>query len=510
MKQIHQHILCWMALLIAGVSSCSSPDLPEPVSSLELSHQELVLDASSSTASIEIKGTQDQWSYLLGVQWLACTQSGKTLKIEAQPNQTGRTRSTTIIIKTATDVARLLVTQSFGGSAISAERSSYSISQWGGELAIPIHTNSHNWEASVSEDWLEAYPNTAKGELIVRVSESLIRDTRSASIVLRESSSGESFILEVNQSGVLYMLLPYLKFGDNIGAIQTFEEARRSQLVGQPGTPGDSPFDKPNTDLWKFKTQSPLFTRIEYRIPRDKLTEVDVYCSLEGLTKELANIHQYLLDQGFVERSDLNYYNRTLETSVTIGRAANGREGQLHYVYTPAQPTPQPTFDTFPGGIVTEQGDWTSNTKEKIHTWETNHQGETSNPDGVLSIDKLTLKLTYFPSNDDASDLSMTYYTLSTDPSQAKNPLIRVQHFYKDEEATTKKFFWIKDGSYILTDEFVELARKANFIFVKKDNYGQHIFYNSKQETICAVRAIISSPGSTLKPFVSIEFIKNN
>lgn len=489
------------------LGSCTK-DLPTPPDSIELSASEITLSADQSISTIEVRGATANWSYILGAEWLKASQQGNTLQLKADPNYTGRERKTTIVISSGADVANLIVKQSADGSAISIDQDTYNIDQWGGEFVVPVKTTVRNWEVLSSENWLQVYANRAKGELVMTIKEHTDRQDRRASIIVRDPRSRAIQTLQITQRGILYMLLPYLGFGEELSNIQAFERARRSELVGQPGST-DKYSSLPNRDLWKFKTHSPLFTRVEYRIPVDKLTEAYAYCSFKEWQRNLEEIKQYILSQGFEERSELRFYSKGHQTLIELGfTVTSPKEGYIRCIYEPAQSMTYPSFEVFPAGLVAEE-DWTSYTKDRIHTWETNHQGETSSPNGDADETTQTLKLTYFP-KDENSPLSMTQYTLSTQSKDTTAPLMRIMSFYVDDLAVTNKFFWEKDGAYYLTEEFMALAKAANFAYSRKDNLGKHIFYNNDKKVECAIKVIIPVTNSGLKPFVTIEFTKSN
>lgn len=498
MKQTIKYLF---TLLISGVllAACTETAVEEK-GMLEVSLKEGIFNTQTKTIIIDVRTNQKEWNYLIGADWITGEKNGDKLILEASPNNTGTTRYSSVMITAGKLVAHIDLEQHSGQSALSTNKSVYTLGQWSERLTIPIISGNRSWEVTVSEDWLVAIPNLIKGEILVNVSENLSREDRSGIIFVEDKPSGEAISIEVRQHGVLWFILPYVGFDEEIESIKTFEAQRRSVLT--------SSSDTGMVETWMFETQSPILSRAEYALVNGKLTTATLYGPIHLIRKEADALFNFIEGQGYSEEGE-DYVNRQLGVKVRIGRTITGKEVALIFEPIPIQPTPQPSFSTFPLGFA-EQSDWQKKGEKEINEWTTKQGFEYS--EGLSSEDneRQTKKLTYVSSND-ASDIAQMAFFVSTAPGDKTTPIMSIFMTYLDRPELVNKFFWEKNGQYHITNEFLQLARNSGFSYVRKDGIGTHIFENPSTSTLFGVKMIVPGAGSILKPFVmtQVEYNKN-
>lgn len=505
MKTITQILWSFLvlSLVVFGLGSCSQTDLEASEGQLTLSESEITLPGSSSSpAEVGVQSYTADWSYISGATWLHITRTDKGLRLSADPNTTGNMRHTTVGITAGNLVRKLEVRQQAlapgeGGSSISVETQEVSATQWGGVITIPVVSESQDWDVVLSEDWLTAVANPRKKVVVVTIPEAVSRQKRTANLLIQDRVGGGSVVVTITQDGQLYFLEPILRFGATMAELEAAETARRSTLLERPGATWS------NTDRLKFRTISPLFTRVEYVIKNDVMTEGYVYASASTFISEQDAILGWLTEEGYEDAGPVMLINPKKRAVVSFGSVASSSEIFLRFVYKPEQTKRQPTFDTFPLGIVANN-DWQTYTKARVHEWETAHQGETSSQDGTVDNVAGTRRVMYYPASGATRPFTSTSYTIKLN-EQDTAPLVRVMHVLPDTEEYVEKVFWSIDGTYHLTEEFVALAKTAGFEYYGTERDGSHRLLNKARSTLCNVRLIIPS-SSALNPFVTITY----
>lgn len=506
MKTIKQtfwaSLTLWL-LVVVGVSSCSQDDLLSSEDQLTISETEITLSGSGDTAvEVDVQSNTLDWSYVSGAPWLHITRSAKGLSFSADRNTTGALRHTTVGLTVGSLVRKLEVSQrpvelGEGEGSIYVENREITATQWGGVITIPVVSESQDWDVLPSEDWLTAVANPRKKTVVVTIPETMSRDKRSANLLIQDRETGQSVVVAITQDGVLYFLEPFLKFGASMAELEALEATRKSTLTERPGSSWS------NTDRLKFSTISPLFTRVEYVIKNDVMTEGYIYAPITPFIAEEENILNWLAEAGYQEAGPVMLFHPEKRTIASFGVVSSAAEVFIRFIHKPQQTAPQATFETLPLGIVKEKN-WQDYTKARVHEWETANKGETTPRDERIDERTGTRQIVYYPGDGSTSFFSSTRYTLKLDEGDSA-PLKSVMHVLPDEEEYIQKVFWNLDGAYHLTDEFTAIAKAAGFEYYGTERDGSHKFVDQDRKTSLNVRLIIPSI-TMLNPFVTFTY----
>ncbi|MDO4770634.1 BACON domain-containing carbohydrate-binding protein [Porphyromonas sp.] len=495
MKHLLKYTTVLIGLLTIGLYGCTRDILPDEDNSVELtlSQSVVLLDNTTTKADVNITTTRDSWSCITSAEWLECTKSENKMHLMAKLNDTGHERVATVIVTAGETTEQVVVKQAattggIGGS-ISTDKTEFQVDQWGDTFVIPVYTHSKTWEVISSEDWVSVRPNLVKGSIQIVVAETEERPDREANILVRETNTGDYFSVKISQKGIMFIILPYLKFGTTIDPLMEFEEARKSTVIGRPGD-NSGAYGAVNKDLWKFATKSKLFTRMEYRFAGDKMTQAYAYSDIYELDKAYDEFTAYLEDLGFIpDDKKFKFFNKKMEMMAELGLGAGGNEIYLLYTYLPNQKEAYPTFEVFPGRLSNIEG-WTGYDKDKIHEWETANGGVTNKKDGTVSSISKTRTIYYTSVNPLAPE--KTTYTLK--PSAEEQGKEKITGFsLKFREVDTSKFFWEKDGNFYLTNEFMSLCTKSKMRYVGK-NSDVHIFTHTETGAFYRIK-VTGDPG---------------
>lgn len=493
MKHILKYTIALIGLLALGLSGCTRDILldDEVSTKISISKNEVILDNINTTADVNVV-VKGSWSCITSADWLECTQSTDKMHLKAKANTTGHERMATVIVTAGLATEQVVVKQTAGngdtGGSISTNKTEFEIEQWGESFAIPVYTDSRNWEVISSENWVSVRPNIVKGEVQVMVAETEARPDRSANILVRDLNTGDNFSVKITQKGVMFIILPYLEFGSYIEPLMKFEEARKSKVIGIPGD-NSGAFGGINKDMWKFATKSKLFTRMEYRFVDDKMTQAYAYSNVFELDKVYDEFTDYLIDLGFVpDEKKFKFFNKKMEMMAELGLGTSGDEIFIVYSYLPAQKEAYPTFEQFPGRLSNVQG-WANYDKDKIYEWETANGGTTTKKDGSVSTFSKTRTI-YYTSVAPLAPEKTTYTLKPSAEDQGKEKITGL--LLKFKESDTNKFFWEKDGIYYLTEEFMALCTKSKMRYIGKTG-DAYIFSNSETGNHYRIKAVVES-----------------
>ncbi|MDY3090883.1 MAG: BACON domain-containing protein [Porphyromonas sp.] len=502
-----KHIIYTCTSLLLGLlllAGCSQDLVPDE-QTLSVSTTELVMSGGGSEATLEVKASATDWSYLCGASWLHLVRSGSQLRCTAEENRTGANRSAKIVLTSGRLVEEVEIRQLATNSSISADATEIHATQWGGTFTITVTAGHTDWEAVASEGWIQLSANPVKGTIVLTVAETQERLERSATLLIRDRQTGNASEVQVKQDAILYLLLPYLKFNDGMKAIEDFELARRSVVLERPNPNGGY---GANLDLLKVRTMSPLFYRIEYYIKDDRMTKATMYAPFQTIEEE-AMVIDWLKGKGFQHEGGTRFYNPDQRCIVERGVARTGNEWYLRFSYKPVQPQAQPTFASLPQGIVSEQN-YQSFGRAQIDAWEVARSGEHNASSDSKDALENTETFVYFREPSAEYPFTMTKYTISTAVAHERTPLRMVLHALPDTKEYCDKVFWIHEGKAELTEEFYALVRSNGYIYQGLTADGRHVFYNDSRKTYMGVNYVMPRLGSTLSPFVTIEYHYHN
>lgn len=506
MKQAIYYTSLIVALLLLGLGGCS-PDVNLDESTLTVSQTKVELPGRVvSPTVVDVKATA-KWAAAREASWIVLTQESPTkLLIWAEPNRTGRARTTQVVLSSGRevetiDVYQSALTDSEGGESgsISLGQSELEVRVEGDEIVVPVTTESTDWDIILTEDWVKATANPKKSTIALSISINASREERTATLIVEDRISGDNATLLITQAGVMYYILPYLEYGTDLDAIEAFELKRQSRVLERPKL--NDPYAL-NKNTIKFRTRSPLFHRAEYKVDaKGELIEAKLFGAYDTKVEE-ENYIRYLMDHGFVMYDAFSYLDPNSRALAKVG--IDGGEWYVNFTKQPAQPGPQPTFDTLPLGIVAE-ADWYKYGPDRIKAWEEARGGQSANPDGVINPWSDVLQIDWTAGTNYQLPFARTTYMLSKDTAAVPR-IIQLEHAYPASPEMVKKFFWTHNGKLYLSDEFRELLNKSGFISMGYQAYNDKsiIILNAARKIQGAVRL---NKAGTSSEYVSTLFI---
>ncbi len=488
MKQaIYTSLAALGLLLLLGLGGCS-PDINLDDSTLTLSRTEIDLPGEVTTPETVTVTASADWAVAREASWLTVTKTSSTqLSISAEPNRTGRTRTAQVMLTSGRQVETLVVSQSslFGSGtgtagSISVETSTLDVQVDGGEIVLPVTTESADWGVILTHDWLTATINPKKNTIALSIPANLSREARTATLIVEDRITGDNVSVAITQEGVMYYVIPFLGFGSDMETIEAFETKRQSRVLERP-KPNDT--NATNRYYLKFRTRSPLLYRAEYKIENGVMTEVKLFGAFSTRDEEEGAI-RYLLEHGFVYEGGVTFFEPNSRALVKSGVV--GSEWFLHFTQKPKQPQPQPTFDKMPLGILSE-ATWYSYGPDRIQAWEEARGGVSTNPAGVIYTSGV-LKITWTAGTDYQLPFASTEYYISDTPQEHR--IKQLVHVFPASPEMTKKFFWFHRGNLLFTDEFVAILRQAGFeqLGYQAGNNKSIIINNSTRKIQAAIR----------------------
>lgn len=335
-------------ILVSGLlASPACQRVVEPhTSSLSLSQTEpLQFSSTASEASITVTTNSSDWVALVDQDWLHANKDGSMLRLNVEANPTTDTRLASVQISSGSQTKELQIEQSGRSLEFNAQKS-IKFGQFGGEKRFYVDASSPSWTVSATEDWVQVTPYTLQGEIAIKVGENSARDPRTAQVQVKDALGKLVHTVEVNQSPILYIVMPYPEFGVSSEVLRLFETERYSRLFNQPD-------GRSNLFQWGYETVSPIFDYIVYRVKNGKYVSASVYSTNrnpENLKGALGQeIREMLVRGGYKKVLDELYYSDATNTEVNI--ITTTRNPNITFTNYPAQ-KPYPSFDKLPLGIT--------------------------------------------------------------------------------------------------------------------------------------------------------------
>lgn len=335
-------------LLLGGLLATSScrEDMPTQTPSLSLSQTEMIqLPSTSAYIDITVTSSTGEWVALADADWVQTSQSGNTLRIEVLPNPSTDLRKASVQVCSAGATQSLLVEQ--GGSALEFKaQKDIEFGQFGGEKRFYVDASSPTWSVTSSEPWVSVTPYTLQGEIVLKVGENTSRDGRIAKVQIKDADGKLVHSVDVHQSPILYLVMPYLEFGVSSEVIRFFETDRYSRLVNQPDFSA-------NFFNWGYETVSPIFNYIIYTVKNGKYVGASVYSTnrnpenLQG--KQGQEVFALLEEQGYKKVQEGLYFNESKNAEAAIVTSTYN-PNITFTAYPPQQPAP--TFAELPIGLT--------------------------------------------------------------------------------------------------------------------------------------------------------------
>lgn len=453
-------VVCFWAV------SCVKEEADKPT--LELSSMEvLTFPKAASENSITITTNQDYWTALANAEWIECVQTDNLLTVKVLENTTTEKRKARINVLSGGIGKSLEVVQEATDVLIITTPDKFESNQWGGNYQLGIDANIKEWGFSIEyltaeKDWVKLKPKKYKNEIDISIAQNTAREARMAKIVLSGPDRKGVKEVTMEQSGIMYHILPYMGFGEDQAAVRSFEITRRSGFASGAG----------NNEL-AFKTVSPAFDKIVYRFfPEDgTYTESYVYAQNKDFFKnEMEDVVKFLKDNGFEEKGKNIFMNEKLNVKATI--KPDGSEPHVYYKYIPKQPEAMPTFEAIPYGF-TEFG---VATRKDVDDYEAKNNG-------VFNEVKSNLNgMFLFYDVKETPNLWVRSYYIAKKNGVITTLNQTVQYYTKQSLV-----FYEMKGELYVTHEFKALMEKEGFVY-ENSSSGYFRFLNVSKKLRIAVR----------------------
>lgn len=456
-------------LMVLGIfvaaSSCQKDELEEP--SLSLSQTSVDLQKSASSKDITVTTNQSEWSAMSNVNWIDLTMQGTTLKITATENLSPNERKGKVMVLAGGLSKSIEVKQTGSDVSLVTIPEKLDVDQYGGNYQFDVKANTQDWTITTDAKWITITPKQFKNEVLVSIAENKEKTPRVAKLILTGGKTVKEFT--VNQSGIIYYILPYFGFGEKASAVRKFETTRKSELVKQP----DGLF---NQSAWDFETKSSAFSLIRYEIPKDSYKEAIVFAATKDLlTNELKGFTDFLKENGFKDNGNNTFLNS--EKNIVASIMDKAENPYVSYKFIPKQPQAYPTFDKVPYGLIDFASD-----KAKVDAYEATNGGVFNAVKS--SIDKADSDTDYLWFDVNKNDAYARAYFVNRKDGEPKTLQETAQYFSKMTLA-----FWDNKGELTLTNEFMALMLKDGFTY-KGLNKTWHVFDNAAKKINMVLRYV--------------------
>ncbi len=448
-------------LLLVGLllPSCHQDSIPEPVV-IEIAPSGVItLPREASAQEVSIRTNRDSWHFIKSAEWLEVSQSGSTLLIKASANEATESRSAEIVIVSGDSQEKLLIDQAGASSLISTSVSAIETNQWGGSYTVDVVSNLKDWRVETSESWITVTPIPAMSEIRISIAEHESREGRMGKIYLSDAHGRGLHEITIHQSGTLYYVLPYLGFIDSSEQVREFELARRSETF----TVLDGIF---NLYLWGYKTQSPAFSLVTYMTFNGRYKTSKVFCTNPALFRDLRELQgqkTFLIQQGFVQQSDLIFVHPELEVVAEIRK--DDSSPHVAYTYQPKQPQAMPSMDSFPYRYA----NFGAGALEHINAWETANGGVFNADRSIVDQAGDTRNIYWFDVA--KAPVFASIYNVST----ADTPHTMSASFVLLTDRSL--VYFVHKNSLFLTKEFKELMAREGFTYVGDTGPAHHFIH---------------------------------
>lgn len=437
-------------MMIAGLifaTSCVKDDIDEPT--LTLAETEWQAPMEASEKAISVITNQTNWTAAPNAEWVETTQSGNTLTIKVAKNHETITRKAVVKVIAGGIGKDITVIQAATNVSIVTIPDKLEVDQWGGKYQFDVDANTRDWKVISDADWTVVTAKQFKGEVEVEVAENISREARVAKIILESNDGNEKKEFTINQSGIMYHILPYLIPRVNQETVKQFEESRKSSIVM-------------NLDLlfgrfYSFNTKSPAFPQIQYTFTENKLTKVSSVASSSDVMKD-PKFEKMMIDEGYIASG--NTYTKEvligenlfiINASVFIGDDAADETSGVIFTFEPKQTKDMPTFKTIPLGYT-----GFGSGKAEIDEYEIANGGTYNSKTSEYIFDG-GYWYHYYDVNT-TELLARAYFVLDDE----RYGLLETAQYFLDGE---KAFFEV-DGEAYLTKEFMELATSEGFEYI--------------------------------------------
>ncbi len=476
MKKKLISMLAIVSLLL--VISCTKDEIGDSAE-LTLSEKVISVEAKATEKTVIVTTDQDNWkAFATASEWVTLTQNGATLVIKVAENKSVKGRKCNIVLMAGSANETIELTQKGAEGSATITPEDIKVDQYEGNLVVDIVGNDKDWTATTDADWITLTPKQYKYELGIQYAENIERTDRIAKIIVTIGDVNKEIV--VQQSGILFYLLPYLNFRGNFRDIKTFETARKSDMIDRV----------PYADDWNYDTKSPYFYRIRYFMKDasgKSYQESHTYArNVEEFQKELPGFRTFLEDNGFKlenGKTDL-YHNEEKSVSAEITIIKDKDIAAVVYRYVPKQDKAYPTFKKLPN--IPELA-WGA-TNQDLQDYEAANNGTPNSSFTQIDPSKMFDILTFDVNSTDDEIPFMRMYMTGHDNMGGvlfKDGLIIKDVFFKNTELA---YYRGHTGDYFLTKEFLQLAKDSGYGDPTEGTNDYTDFKNTAENTVMKVK----------------------
>ena len=356
-----KYLLGCLALLFLLPACKGESDVEE--ATLDLSAQSVTFTKDGGEQTLTVSTNKDSWSaFTTERSWLTVEQQGNTLKVKATANDRGIDRAASVVVNAGGMQRVVDVKQSAADVILDADATSLVFPAAGEtkKLAISSNGGAVTAELASAVDWLTIDKVTPTA-IVLTAKESTEKVKRSVKVNLTVGTVIKE--IEVTQEGIMYYVLPYLKFPATLAEVIRYEKTRGNELIKLP----DGLF---NTTLYRFATQSKIMPFMQYEFSSETaagFSSASTLCYDVTLVKDNADYDAFLKENGFETKEvgkdgkSVTYTNEKLSMQVQVAFQTGG--AIITAKYAPKQDKDYATFKTLP---MTHQTEMMSNPELKI------------------------------------------------------------------------------------------------------------------------------------------------
>ena len=224
-----KYLLGCLALLFLLPACKGESDVEE--ATLDLSAQSVTFTKDGGEQTLTVSTNKDSWSaFTTERSWLTVEQQGNTLKVKATANDRGIDRAASVVVNAGGMQRVVDVKQSAADVILDADATSLVFPAAGETKKLAISSNGGAVKAELASavDWLTIDKVTPTA-IVLTAKESKEKVKRSVKVNLTVGTVIKE--IEVTQEGIMYYVLPYLKFPASLPEVIRYEKNRGLSLI---------------------------------------------------------------------------------------------------------------------------------------------------------------------------------------------------------------------------------------------------------------------------------------
>ena len=487
-----KYLLGCLALLFLLPACKGESDVEE--ATLDLSAQSVTFTKDGGEQTLTVSTNKDSWSaFTTERSWLTVEQQGNTLKVKATANDRGMDRAASVVVNAGGMQRVVDVKQSAADVILDADATSLVFPAAGETKKLAISSNGGAVKAELASavDWLTIDKVTPTA-IVLTAKESTEKVKRSVKVNLTVGTVIKE--IEVTQEGIMYYVLPYLKFPASLPEVIRYEKSRGNELIKLP----DGLF---NTTLYRFATQSKIMSFVQYEFRNEStpgFSSAVSICYDVDLVKDNADFDNFLKENGFGDKTvgkdgkTVTYRDDAKQLQVQVAIQSGG--AMITTTYAPKQDKDYTTFKILPMTHQTElmsdrdlkinKGKKKEDIRKQEETWGSKRDESITQE----NYDRFTTGSSAFE-----EEIYRGYFYVrpsKDDKIEENDPYIDFMHGTQAVYSNIGLAFWQDAlGRFALTKEVQALFKEAGFPFLRAvGSKGYQAFYNKEKMQVYVMR----------------------